>query len=526
VHIRAMRRGHFIILVGGAIMLFLLLILAEVLSLVGSDEQVEEIAGLPEVKEVRSKTVRLPADRGEILDREGRLLASTEEGERLRIFLDDLVEYYREELGKSVPELRQFVSVDGEREVKLEEDVYAVAHEVLVMPLRERDVELKLRTESILEHYRKGSGEPFLVEVESGSRGEEGEGFDLEEWVSGVGGVRWESYGKRVYAGGAVTGSAVGLIDLGTGKGVRGVELRMDGKLEGTPGEAVMEYEVGGEEEVSREISREEAIRGEDVTLALDLELQRAVWESMAGIETGTAVVMDAGSGEVFVQISKPEYDPNEVLAGGMGGMGGLPLDGCVQARDLSGVAGVMSALLLLGESGGDEGLVEGLVKGVLEPGEGELEGGELGEMPGMYGMEVSEGGVLKVTPMELVLLGSSLVNGGEVLEPRVSGGEGGEAALVVGNLAEGAGVSSEALERLMEELLGGGGGDGEEAILLSGEVDGGEGAWILFATVGEGARYCGCVIDVEGRSLSLKGVGLRVLREVLEWGGGEKLKS
>jgi cell division protein FtsI/penicillin-binding protein 2 len=521
VHSRAMRRGHFIILVGGAIVLFVLLIFAEVLSLVESEPAVPDVAAIPDLGVVRSKTVRIPAQRGDIRDREGRVLASTEREQRLRIFLDDLLGHYGVSLGKSVPVNRYFVGSEGGREMVLEDDVFAVAHEVLVVPLREHGMELRLRAESIQEHFRLRKGEAFFVEIEREGSAQRSEEFDLAEWVGSIDGVILEEFGKRVYGEGAMTGSAVGLIDLATGKGVRGAEMNWNEVLEGKPGEVVLEFEGTGEHEVSHEKSREDPVRGMDIELALDLDFQREVWEAMESVETGVAVVLNARSGEVLVQLSKPEFDPNEVLSTGSGQGAVLPLDESGQVRGILGLSGVLEGLLMpvSGVGGAEEGLLDGEAGFALEESEDETGGGDTGELLGVLGMEMEEGEVLRATPMELALLGAAIVNGGVVLEPQTSL-VAAEGARETGGLAEG-GVGGEALTRLVEVL-----GTKDEAgaattVWLAGAIDfrgdEKEGRWVVFATTGAGPRLCGCVLDVGGTSLSLEGIGRRILKRAME---------
>ncbi|MEM7146235.1 MAG: hypothetical protein AAF591_13945 [Verrucomicrobiota bacterium] len=241
-----MRRGHFIILVGGAVVLFLFLVFAELLSVGGGEEEasrpegsgdVEVAVGVPDVEVVREETVRLPAVRGDIVDREGRVLATTEEAGRLRIDLELLLGYYRDELGKSVPENRLFVERSGEREMVVEDDVYAVVHALVVVPLREDGVILAARTEPIREHYRERRGEPLYLDVEETNGGD----IDWEGWVTEMDGVSYEAYGKRVYPEGDVTGGVVGVLDIETGAGKRGAEKTFEAALRGREGKVVNE---------------------------------------------------------------------------------------------------------------------------------------------------------------------------------------------------------------------------------------------------------------------------------------------
>ena len=63
------------------------------------------------------------------------------------------------------------------------------------------------------------------------------------------------------------------------------------------------------------EAEREAPVDGPSATLTLDLELQTAVEEAMAG-KSGSAVALDPGTGEVLAYLSAPAYDPNSFSTG------------------------------------------------------------------------------------------------------------------------------------------------------------------------------------------------------------------
>lgn len=55
---------------------------------------------------------------------------------------------------------------------------------------------------------------------------------------------------------------------------------------------------------------------GHDVILTLDLDVQRALEETMANVERGAAVAMDPNDGGILAMVSRPAYDPNEFSRG------------------------------------------------------------------------------------------------------------------------------------------------------------------------------------------------------------------
>ena len=52
---------------------------------------------------------------------------------------------------------------------------------------------------------------------------------------------------------------------------------------------------------------------GYTIVTTLDADVQRAVEQVMAGIESGAAVVMDVNNGKIRAYLSKPAFDPNEL---------------------------------------------------------------------------------------------------------------------------------------------------------------------------------------------------------------------
>jgi len=54
---------------------------------------------------------------------------------------------------------------------------------------------------------------------------------------------------------------------------------------------------------------------GEDITLTIDLELQKCVAEAL-GKKKGAVVALDPHTGELLALYSNPSFDPNRIVAG------------------------------------------------------------------------------------------------------------------------------------------------------------------------------------------------------------------
>ena len=95
--------------------------------------------------------------------------------------------------------------------------------------------------------------------------------------------------------------------------GKRGVELRRNKRLAGTPG--LLAYEVNALGLKQRELRRNDAVRGADLRLTLDSDLQNYAAERFAG-QSGAAVVMDVHDGDLLCLLSTPGFDPNQFADG------------------------------------------------------------------------------------------------------------------------------------------------------------------------------------------------------------------
>ncbi|MBZ0157108.1 MAG: penicillin-binding protein 2 [Alphaproteobacteria bacterium] len=87
-----------------------------------------------------------------------------------------------------------------------------------------------------------------------------------------------------------------------------GVEALYDSRLRGTPGERVIEVDALGRE--LRLIQQRPSVKGSDVTLSIDINIQKAV-EDAFGEKAGALVAIKPGTGEILALESLPSFDPN-----------------------------------------------------------------------------------------------------------------------------------------------------------------------------------------------------------------------
>lgn len=141
-------------------------------------------------------------------------------------------------------------------------------------------------------------------------------------------GVAVEEGQSRLYPYGEVLSHVLGYVgavaqqDLGSDPllalpgfriGKAGVERVYEVQLRGQGGSSQVEVNAVGR--VIRELDRKEGQAGTDLTLALDLELQKLAIERL-GEESGAAVVLDVETGEILAMASAPGYQPGAFSRG------------------------------------------------------------------------------------------------------------------------------------------------------------------------------------------------------------------
>ncbi|HDS74308.1 MAG TPA: penicillin-binding protein 2 [Firmicutes bacterium] len=94
---------------------------------------------------------------------------------------------------------------------------------------------------------------------------------------------------------------------LGDLMGQTGIEAEYERFLRGTKGEEYQEVTVRGQ---VIHTARREPVRGSDVRLSIDLDLQLTAEAAMDTIKRGALVAMDPKTGEVLAMVSRPTFDP------------------------------------------------------------------------------------------------------------------------------------------------------------------------------------------------------------------------
>ncbi|TCK02999.1 peptidoglycan D,D-transpeptidase FtsI family protein [Marinobacterium mangrovicola] len=141
---------------------------------------------------------------------------------------------------------------------------------------------------------------------------------ELAKSVSGlnIAGIHVDQEYKRYYPAAEVATHLVGFTNV-DGEGQEGLELAYNDWLRGEPGrKLVMKDRTGRTIKHIRSLAP--AQPGKDLTLSIDLRLQYLAYRELKDAvnthqaDSGTAVVMDAHTGEVLAMVSQPSYNPND----------------------------------------------------------------------------------------------------------------------------------------------------------------------------------------------------------------------
>ncbi len=301
------------------------------------------------------RTIRVPAPRGKILDREGRVLAENRPGYNLSLFLDELRKPFKasddqmmkqarvwqktaiaaqeKKTGRSLTkaERKAFALTSAQIERLHEQAREQVAAGVVAQISRNMGESLPFETVKFNRHYATELAMPFPI-LEN-LNAEQIARFE-ENFTAGLG-ADLELQSKRSYPNGTLAAHLLGYVHRDDSSkegeeahpfnyylpdyiGQVGIEFGLDAPMRGSPGqESVLVNNMGYRQPLGGEFSQ--PIPGENVVLTLDLDLQRAAEASLLSNRpnaNAAVVVMDVRNGDVLVMASAPTFDPNDFARG------------------------------------------------------------------------------------------------------------------------------------------------------------------------------------------------------------------
>ncbi|HEV7919767.1 MAG TPA: penicillin-binding protein 2 [Thermoanaerobaculia bacterium] len=256
--------------------------------------QAEKYRNLSESNALRE--IVIPAKRGLIMDRNGKILADNQPA-------------YSLSLDRSV--MKPLVKSDPRHRAKL----VTFLSDVLAVPPQEIEA-----------RFEKGKALPAARPMPLGEDLTMTQVASIQAEAISFPELSVDPVQRRNYPYGTMAAHVMGFIgeanekDLAARKelklgdliGKRGVELMYDNFLRGKDGAQYWEYDSHGRRLAEYRPARKEAVAGDNVYLTIDFELQRRAEQYFIENEfVGAAVALDPRNGEVLAMVSSPAFNPN-----------------------------------------------------------------------------------------------------------------------------------------------------------------------------------------------------------------------
>ena len=271
-------------------------------------------------------TVRIPAVRGEILDRNGIPLVQNRASFDVDFYLPDMVTAYRQSHNNLVPKVRYRGTVRNMPKDLEEADVARIVSEQIIPRLEELGVAQDYNAKRLQIHYRNKSEIPFNYMQD----------LDFERMAVlsennlGLPGVTVTKKPVRQYVYGSLAAHLLGYVgapgnldkldDINKFKfyepdmeGKAQIELAMNDYLKGTPGVKILQRDAKGQI-MRKDVEIVEPKQGANVYLTLDARIQYIAEKALRAVGRGAAVVIDPNNGDVLAMASVPSYDPNKFI--------------------------------------------------------------------------------------------------------------------------------------------------------------------------------------------------------------------
>lgn len=300
------------------------------------------------------RSVRVPAPRGKIMDRNGVELANNQPSYNVSLYLEEMRSLFQDEfetrikairaslkqhrdarekqLGRKLTktELKPYTLSYNQRLAIGREARYAAASNIVARVSAELQTPIALDPDKFSDHYAKRLVLPMpilkgLSPIQVAR---------FEEHFSGVAGLDLDVESKRVYPLESTAAHVIGYLRrddrsvegeeayysyrLPDYRGLIGIEGGFDEELRGRAGgKSVLVNNLGYRQE---ETFWQSTIPGENAVLTIDIRLQQAAeqaLQSSGGINTrGAVVVMDVRNGDILALASSPDYNPNSFIRG------------------------------------------------------------------------------------------------------------------------------------------------------------------------------------------------------------------
>ncbi len=294
------------------------------------------------------RSVRIPAARGKIFDREGRVLAENQPSYNLSLFLDDLQKKFddaysqllkqahdaqkqaiaarEKQLGRSLTkvERKQFAFSTAQLQQLQARARFAVANNLVAQVSQKFGQPLPLDPKKFESAYERQLALPYTILPNLNAA----QIARFEENFPGGLGVNLDLQSVRAYPSGTTAAHLLGYVlrddsskegedayfnyYLPDYRGVVGVEAGFDKQLRGQAGEESLLVNSLGYRQSENVWNQPEP--GHNLVLTIDLDIQRAAENSVMDHQGADAraavVVMDVHSGDVLAMVSSPAINP------------------------------------------------------------------------------------------------------------------------------------------------------------------------------------------------------------------------
>lgn len=246
------------------------------------------------------RTVRLPADRGSIRDRKGRLLAYNRPSFELHVIPARVTD-----LEGLLGGLRDVLELDELELVQLRERIEQPRglwrHRAFRVA---RDID---RRRVALAEALRARVDGIEIRVEYQREYPEGEtGAHVVGYLGKPSAKELENDQEARYGADSMVGR------FGLERAYEAVLAGRDGfERYAVNARGARQTEGWAERAMADQLVRRPPERGHDIVLTVDIDVQKLLVESLAGFESGSAVVMDVKDGSVLGMVSKPAFDPN-----------------------------------------------------------------------------------------------------------------------------------------------------------------------------------------------------------------------
>ncbi|MDR3457444.1 MAG: penicillin-binding transpeptidase domain-containing protein [Verrucomicrobiae bacterium] len=299
------------------------------------------------------RTIRMPAVRGKILDREGRVLAENRARYNLSLYFDDLNDEFTKEFERlrpvnvvtKGPPFWEFwshaktVQTNRTRLTQKQKDAlmwqarYNVVNRITADVGHRLGQPLALDFKKFVFSYQQERAMPFTILTDLDG----GQIARFQENFAGDLGANLVLQSVRSYPGGTTAAHLLGVLKqddssldgeesffnyrLPDYRGVTGVEGKFNSELHGRAGGVSVKVNSMGYRQ-SEDVDTP-PVPGQNVTLTVDLDLQRAAEAALDAYSqqhhvnvNGAVVVMDVRNGDVLAMASSPTFDPNDFAQG------------------------------------------------------------------------------------------------------------------------------------------------------------------------------------------------------------------